>query len=648
MIFLVLLRKNTPILDGPLRGLMWDNKEYHSFYQLVSPLEGAFTKGGVKPNKNLMQSAPLRTTITAVYSLLISLTAAYGQVFLPATGAVVSQASDSRSVNFLDLNNDGWEDLFISNGLQGGQPDLLYLNDGTGNFTPVTDQDIVKASNPADGASFVDYNNDGHIDGMISSWYGSEDLLYLNTGNGKLKYNAQAGIVSGSFAETASFGDFNGDGWLDLYVTNSGGTGENYLYRNLRNGKFRQVTNHSLVAETKTSRGAIWLDYNDDGYTDLFVTNEGNNSNDLFKGKANGTYEKITTGDLVTQTRSSMTASWGDIDNDGDFDVFIGNAGWLVELRNQLFENTGNGFTAILTDTVARFRGCTFGSAFADFDNDGDLDLAISNGFCSGNMENRLYENQGDGSFTDVTNLLPANANICSYGLAWGDVNNDGFQDLAIANCKNGTTDTEKNNSLYLNQGNSNGWLKVKLQGTQSNTSAIGAKIRLKATINGKAVWQIREIRSQSGYAGQNSLVAHFGLGDAQVVDTMYIDWPATGREMLTGISINQQLTAVEGSTNSIDEPISMHKIRIHLYPSRISPQTEQIWLEIENKKGFQAGEVALFNALGQELWKQEVNVIRGKTKLAIPLALATGGAGLYHVCLRIGEETISKKLLLE
>lgn len=595
-----------------------------------------------------LPTQPLRTSFIAVYSLLISLTAAYGQVFSPASGPVASTLSDSRSVNFLDLNNDGWEDLFISNGLKGGQQDLLYINDGMGNLTPVTNMDIVTASNPADGASFADFNNDGHIDGMVSSWYGSEDLLYLNNGSGKLQYHGNAGIAAGSFAETASFGDFDGDGWLDLYITNSGGTGENYLYKNMKNGNFQQITGHTLVMEKKASRGAIWLDFDNDGIIDLFVTNESNKANDLFRGKGGGVFEKITTGDISTHARGSMTASFGDIDNDGDFDLFIGNAGYFAEQRNQLYLNHGGSFTEVLQDTVARTRGCTYGSAFADFDNDGDLDLAIAHGFCSGNMETQLFENQGDGSFEDVSNLLPANANICSFGIAWGDIDNNGFPDLVIANCKNNIQDTEKANSLLMNQGNNNHWLKISLQGTQSNRSAIGAKIRIKATIDGEAVWQVREIRSQSGYAGQNSLVAHFGLGDATSVDTMYIDWPAIGRQIMTAVSLDQQLTVIEGGANSIDDEFAARKINMKIFPNRISSDSESVWLEIENKKGHQAGELALFNLLGEKLWTQSVSVIRGKTTLAIPIGEQKLSAGIYHISLQLGEEKISKKLMVQ
>ncbi len=579
--------------------------------------------------------------------LLLSTFAAYAQTFSLATGAISTTPSDSRSVNFLDLNNDGWEDVYISNGLKGGQKDFLYLNDGTGQMTAVTNMPAVQASNPSDGACFVDYNNDGHVDGVISSWYGDEDLLYINDGMGKLQYNGSAGIVSGSFAENAAFGDYDNDGWADLYITNSGGNNQNYLYKNLQNGKFQLITNHTLTTDANLSRGATWVDYNNDGIQDLFVANEDNTKNNLFKGKGGGIFEKITSGALVSQAMGSMTASWGDIDNDGDFDVFVGNAAYFAAQRNQLFRNSGSGFSEITNDPAAQAVGCTYGSAFGDFDNDGDLDLVVANGFCNGNMKNNLYENQGNGTFTDASNLLIANANLCSFGIAWGDVNNDGFLDLVVANCKNNTADPEKNNALLINNGNTNKWLKVNLKGTASNASSLGAKVRIKATINGKVVWQVREIRSQSGYAGQNSLIAHFGLGDAAVVDSMHVWWPSGKVVTMSQVSVNQQLNISEPMANGIDDDLDNGRLRMQVLPNQITQESEMVWLLVHHEGNYKRGHVSLYNSVGQAVWKQGVSIGRGNTNVSIPLKKQELTAGMYHITLVIGKEKVSKKVVI-
>jgi len=233
------------------------------------------------------------------------------QMFETVTGPISNTLSDSRSVNFLDINNDGWEDIYVSNGREGGQEDLLYINDGNGQMVAVTNMEIIQPSNPSDGARFVDYNNDGHVDAMVTSWYGAEDLLYLNNGSAELNYNASAGIASGSYAETASFGDYNNDGWLDLYIINSGGNKKNYLYKNLQNGKFERIFNHILVVEAKLSREAIWGDFNGDGNTDLFVSNESNQTNDVFFGLGGGDFQKLNTGSIVTSQKGSMTGVMG-------------------------------------------------------------------------------------------------------------------------------------------------------------------------------------------------------------------------------------------------------------------------------------------------------------------------------------------------
>ena len=467
--------------------------------------------------ENQTQGTMIRRPLLFLALCCLGTLTIHAQTFTLVSGPVSETPSDSRSINFFDLNNDGWEDLYISNGLQGGQADLLYLNDGTGQLIPVTDMDIVEATNPSDGASFADYNNDGHIDAVVTSWYGAEDLLYLNDGTGNLVYNGDAGLVSGSFAETAAFGDYDNDGWLDLLITNSGNTRKNFLYRNLGNDTFERITDHPLVEASKLSRGVSWGDFNNDRITDVFFTNENNSSNDLLIGKGNGKFEALTAEPVVTSRRSSMTGSWGDIDNDRDLDLFVGNSGFFVAQNNQLFKNAGpgNSFEEITDDPTVNTSNCTFGSAFGDYDNDGDLDLIITNGFCNTGLQNALYENQGDGSFIDASAELEVNDSVCSFGVAWGDVNNDGFLDVAIAHCKNSSTSSEPANSFLLNQGNSNNWLKVQLEGSMSNRSAIGARLEARAIINGEATWQLRDVQAQSGYAGQNSLVTHFGLGDA-------------------------------------------------------------------------------------------------------------------------------------
>lgn len=570
------------------------------------------------------------------------------QIFEKVPGRITSTSSDSRSANFFDLNNDGWEDVYISNGLKGGQPDLLYLNNGDGTFTQVEDQEIVQASNPSDGASFADFDNDGHIDGVISSWYGAEDLLYRNDGSGRMKYQAEAGIVPGSYAETAAFGDYDNDGWTDLYITNSGGSKTNYLYRNLGNGKFSRIIDHPLVKDLRLSRAAIWTDANNDGKIDLFVANESNAPNDLYLGLGNGNFERFSRGSIVVGSTSSMTASWGDIDNDGDPDLFVGNSGFYSGQRNQMFRNFGDSFAEIFDDPVTTFEGCTFGSAFGDYDNDGDLDLAIANGFCNGNLQNVLYENQGDGSFKEVSELLPNNLNVCSFGIAWGDIDNDGFLDLLTANCRNTEEGSEKANTLLRNLGNTHHWLKVKLAGTQSNTSALGAKVRIKAIIDGREVWQLREVSAQSGYSGQNSMVLHFGLKDATVVDSLVVEWPAGNRTVLKEVAVNQQLDLVEDATPNALSQLLLTGVDMRIVPNPVGRSADSLLVQLQLHRGALNGEIRLQDAGGRLVWSNAVQLPEGASAFPISLSEVKPGPGIYYLSLVADQKRLSRRVIIQ
>lgn len=587
-----------------------------------------------------MKVLSLSLTILA----LIHFGSASAQVFTADTGPFSTTASDSRSVNFFDLDNDGFQEIYISNGASGGQADILYRNVIGGVLLPISDMDIVNALNPSDGASFADYNNDGHVDAIVSSWYGREDLLYINSGNASLDYNENGGIASRSFAETAAFGDYDNDGWLDIYVTNSGGDGRNYLYRNSRNGSFERISNHALVNDAKPSRASIWGDFNDDGILDLFVSNESNQRNDLFYGTGNGNFEKYTSGSIANSTRGSITASWGDIDNDGDLDLFVGNSGFFSGQKNQLFENTGTGFSEISNSVLSSESKCSFGSAFGDFDNDGDLDLAVANGFCNSAMANDLYENQGDGSFKKVSELLVSNDNTCSFGIAWGDINNDGFLELAVANCKNNSADIEHANTLMINEGNDNNWIQLKLKGLISNTDAIGAKVFITAQINGQSITQRRDISSQTGYAGQNSMVSHFGLADAETVDSLIIYWPSGNIDRYADIAINQILNISENLSNSIAETKQSSVLEFNLFPNPLSTQDSSIQLHIESKNKNGQAKLYIRNAVGAKLYQKSIEVFKGLNRLELALKNLELDPGFYFITIMINNEMISKK----
>ncbi|MFN7115568.1 MAG: FG-GAP-like repeat-containing protein [Saprospiraceae bacterium] len=550
-------------------------------------------------------------------------------------GAVVNSPNDSRSVNGVDVNGDGWDDLFISTGPRPATNDLLYLNNQNGTFTAVTNDPIVQENGSSDGATFADADNDGDLDAFVVTWYGQLNFFFRNKGDGTFEYLPNALTANiGTYSETATWGDYDKDGWVDLYLTNSEGQKQNMLYRNLGNGSFERITTGALVTEADLSRCANWIDYDNDGDQDLFVTNESNQPNDLFRNDGNGQFSKITAGALVTSQRGSMSASWGDVDNDGDFDVIICNSGNFAPQNNQLFFNNGNGtFSEVTEGSVVTDGGCSFGSAFGDVDNDGDLDLVVANGYCSGEIRNLLYLNNGQGQFTRAPESLET---PCSFGLALSDYDKDGFLDLAISTCKNANASPLPNNLLYHNNGNNNKWLKIKLEGTTSNRAAIGTKVRIKTTINGQSLWQLREISAQSGYNGQNSLTAHFGLKDATSVDSVIIDWTSGNRQVLTNVMANQQLFVLEANTTDVKENPLFQSFRI--YPN---PFENQLYIEGTLITAISDITFTLIDTLGRVVFQEQVtNVPAGRFSHQLSVPSSQLAKGTYYLRLQSGQLT--------
>lgn len=456
---------------------------------------------------------------------------------------VATTLGDSRSVNWIDVDGDRDQDLMITNGPQGGQDNFLYINQGKGAFVPLTNDPIVQDGAPSDGATWADCDNDGDNDCFVVNWYGANNLWYKNKGNGTFeKISTGAAVTNGGYSETAAWGDYDNDGWLDLYVTNSEGDKRNFLYRNTGTGDLQRITTGTPTTDAFFSRCANWTDADHDGDLDLFVTNESNQSEQLYLNNA-GVFTKVTGDPLVTAGGSTMSASWGDYDNDGLQDVFLAND----RSKNALFRNKGNGrFEAVGQSAVSKDGSNSFGSQWADVDLDGDLDLFVTNAFSGGLLQNFFYLNQGDGTFQRDTAEQLSKDRGWSYGAAFGDADGDGDLDLAVANCYNaGQADYfYENHAAETNRH----WVGVWCTGKTSNKSAIGAKVFATAVINGQTRTQMREISAQSGYCGQNQLAAHFGLGDATRLTQLVIHWPSGTKDTLRDVAADRYHSVLEGS----------------------------------------------------------------------------------------------------
>ncbi|MBI5471241.1 MAG: VCBS repeat-containing protein [Ignavibacteriae bacterium] len=522
--------------------------------------------------------------ISAVIMVVFQL---HAQTFTRITsGAIATDVGASRSVNWIDYDRDGYLDLFVSKGLEGGDFNLLHRNNRDGSFSKITADPIVSFRQPYDGASWADVDGDGDLDCFVVAWYDSNNTYFQNNGDGTFaRTNIGLPVSDRGFSETCSWGDFDNDGKLDLYVTNSGspslGAKRNFLYRNTGAG-FAKIDTGAIVTDTYYSRGASWVDYDNDGDQDMYVVNERNQVKNLYKNMLKETgaawFTRITAGQFVSDVSSALSASWADYDNDGDLDVFVAN-GWPQGQNDFLYSNNSDGtFTKITSGDVVTDAAFSMSSGWGDFDNDGDLDLFVTTAYSGAATKNLLYKNllseSGTPTLQKATSGSIANDVGYSYGAAWGDYDRDGDLDLFVAK----TFNENESSAFYRNDNpNGNHWLSLNCVGTTSNRSGIGTKIRIKATVGGVARWQLRTVDGQSGYCAQN-LQLHFGLGNATMIDSVKIEWPSGLIDVHTNVSVDRIANAVEnGGLTSIGEttplPPSQHRL-FQNYPNPFNPTT--------------------------------------------------------------------------
>ena len=379
---------------------------------------------------------------------------------------------DAHGAVWADFDNDGRLDLFVSKGTLKTDPvnyDELWINNGDGTFTNIAHSAGVESIGRRNrGANAVDYDNDSDLDILATSFQrpggsGQENLLYRNNGDLTFTDVAEAAGINRRALQNrvAAWADFDGDGLMDVFFARSSG-----LYENNGDGTFTDVTVAAGIIDASDDvQGAAWGDYDNDGYPDLYLTLgvEGGG-----RAGADGAMQGI---DRLMRSALAI-----------DEEEVPAAIPLASQLPNILYHNNGDGtFTDVTTQSGTDNVHGALGVVWEDYDNDGNLDLYIVNTQGT-NVPNRLFRNNGDGTFTDMASEAGVGAKIEGDGrgsdATFGDYNNDGFPDLLVDNGAGSTVGTY---ILFRNNGNSNKWLKVVLRGTRSNRSGIGAKLRLKA-----------------------------------------------------------------------------------------------------------------------------------------------------------------------
>jgi hypothetical protein len=500
-----------------------------------------------------------------------------GKKFLPETMG--------SGCAFFDFDGDGWADILLINSrdwTHTGRKShaALYHNNHNGTFTDVTAGSGLDVEIYGIGVAVADYDNDGREDVYITALEG--DRLFHNEGNGKFRdVTKQSGIVNAHFATSAAWLDYDRDGKADLFVANyvqwtekgdlwcsldgatkSYCTPESYkgnsskLYHNLGNGRFEDVTEKAGLGEpTSKSLGIAVIDYNNDGWPDLFVSND-TQPNKLYRNNRNGTFteEAVSAGVAFGEdgvARGAMGVDFADYDGSGRQHLLVGN------FSNQmlgLYHNEGNSLFVDEAPQSAVGRSSlltlAFGVFFFDYDLDGHPDIFAANGHIDeeiGRVQPKiqykqaplLFHNNGKGKFEDVSKTVGTEFQrpIVARGAAYADFDHDGDLDILI-------TTNHGPAYLYRNDGgNRNHWAHFKLEGVKSNRSALGAVVTIESA-SGK---QTQTVHSGSSYCSQSDLALTFGLGKDDSIRNLDIQWPSGRRDHFTNVKANQFLKIREG-----------------------------------------------------------------------------------------------------
>ncbi|MFQ5638435.1 MAG: CRTAC1 family protein [bacterium] len=497
---------------------------------------------------------------------------------------------NGQGAAFFDYNNDGWLDLYLLSGStiqrwkDGENPgNRLYRNNGDGTFTDVTEEAGVRGNSWSNGCAAADYDGDGWVDLYVTNW--GANVLYHNNGGGSFSdVTEAAGTGDTRWSSSAAFGDIDRDGDLDLYVSNYvkfdpdryplteedgsdclykgvlSGCGpwryegeQDILYRNNGDGAFTDITEQAGLSATAGFRGfgTVLVDLDLDGDLDLYVGCDVM-PNLYFINSGDGTFARADgnrggTLNALGRHESGMGVTTGDVNGDGYADIFSTN---FADEKNTVYANSGGVLRDISEEAglAGHRQELGWGTAIADFDNDGFQDILVVSGHIYPQVEQlelptesykqtwRLYRGRGDGSFQEAgaKDGWETSRRFSSRGLAVGDYDNDGDLDILIVNHNDRPT------LLRNNRGGN--YLTISLGGAGKNTQGIGARVAVK--VAGRTLW--RFANPNQGYQSSYDARLHFGLGEATEVDEIIVNWPGGAVDRIQGPVAGNRFLVVE------------------------------------------------------------------------------------------------------
>ena len=578
-------------------------------------------------------------------------------------GLIMVQGSGTNGISLADYNLDGTLDIYfvVRDSAWGGDARtwnrlFSYENGSYIDKTNTTNLKGISQTRWSEmgyniGASWGDYNNDGYPDLFLS--YTGKDQLFRNNGDGTFSNVSSTAGITGLETQLSSHGlwwDFDKDGDLDLYVTVrkdvalQNKDSKNRMYENLGDDVFQDVSEESGLNDPRLSYMAVSFDANNDGHLDIYVANDfGPNS--LFLNHGDKTFSRDTLNLFgLNDIGEGIGISLADVDRNGFIDIYVTNVttdGNVEAQRNPLFLNNGNNYFHNISENAGTILGgWGWGTSFLDFDNDGFEDLFISNGYFLDEYNNYLYANQGSENAPLFENIAE------KEGVADSMVSRS---HVAFDQNADGFLDILVSNFytqpiLYHNTLTSGNWLKIELDGVSSNRNGFGSKLK---------VFYQGEVQTKfhhgAQFFGQNILPVHVGLGNATMIDSLQVHWLNGAIDRFYDLDVNQTLKIREGgfTTSNEHEPEHTKAQKLTLFGNYPNPFNSTTVVQFQTYKPEKVT-LSLFNSIGQRVFQTSKNYASGNHSLSLTINNLNSGVYFYQLSSTSGTSTFGKMLLLK